>query len=737
MPRRELPPRCRSGKERNSWAWSLATLGIASLGCVPQAEPEPDDGTCPTVIWGEPRRPGEPLAVLGSWDDWSTPIPMHDYAGAEQTGEDVSSHAWQLAELSLPPGVHGYLVVEEGRGHVDDHNALTGFRERDGLEISRLEVLDCRQPRLAIEAVHEDEPDGSSIAAHITPALDEAPLDPGSVRAELVDGTPVDVAAEGDTILVTARGLPRGKHRVRITASDTTGRAAEPVTAVVWVEPVARAWDDGIVYQIMLDRFRGDGGAALDPPRDVGARAGGTLDGVLAELRAGTFDALGVSALWISPVYLNPSEAREGRDDDHLYEAYHGYWPLDTRTVDPRIGGEAALRALVAEAHARGIRVLLDLVPNHLYEDNPRVAEHRAQGWFHEHEPECICGAPTCPWSEFIEVCWFTPYLPDLRFEQPTVMELAVEDAIFWHEGFDTDGFRIDAVPMMPRATARRIAHAMRAATAPRAAAFTMGEIFTGPGPSGTEIIRYHLGPDGLDSAFDFPLMWALRDALASESAGLSAIEASLANTERALAGSGALMATMIGNHDVTRFASAAAGDVGSPWDDPPAQPLAADAYARTGLALGLVLTLPGLPVIYYGDEVGLAGSADPDNRRVMPELASLEPARVALLELVQRVAAVRRCVPALRRGDRRALLVGRDHYAFTRDAGDGAPAVVLLSREAAAASLELPAGSTTAPGWYKDALSGDRFELGPQGAVVEMEPRSLRVLVPESLPCG
>lgn len=731
-----MPPGCRSGRGRAAWARIVALLGVASLGCVREGEPEPDDGTCPVVVWGEPRRAGEPLAVLGSWDDWSTPSPMHAYS--ERSGDDGSTHAWQLAELALAPGIHGYLVLEEGRGHVDDYNPLTSFREDDGLEVSRLEVLDCRQPWLAITSVHEGQPEGFSIDVQLTPALDEAPLDPATVRAELADGTPLEVGAGADagTIIARGSGLPRGKHRVRITASDTAGRAAAPVTGVVWQEPVAREWADGIVYQIMLDRFRGEGGAVLEPPPDVGARAGGTLDGVLAELRAGTFDALGVSALWISPVYLNPSEAREGRDDDHLYEAYHGYWPLDTRAVDPRIGGEAALRALVSEAHARGIRVLLDLVPNHLYEDNPRVAEHRAEGWFHEHDPECICGSPTCPWSEFIEVCWFTPYLPDLRFEQPTVMELAVEDALFWHEGFDTDGFRIDAVPMMPRATTRRIAHAMRAATAPRSAAFTMGEIFTGPGPSGTEIIRYHLGPDGLDSAFDFPLMWAIRDALASESAGLSTIEASLANTERALAGSGALMATMIGNHDVTRFASAAAGDVGSPWDDPPAQPVDADVYARTGLALGLVLTLPGLPVIYYGDELGLAGSADPDNRRVMPELASLEPARVAILELVQRVAAARRCVPALRRGDRRALLVGRDHYAFSRDAGDGAPAVVLLSRQAAAASLELPAGSTTVPGWYKDVLSGDRFELGPQGAVVEMEPRSLRVLVPESLPC-
>lgn len=711
----------------------LATLGGAAA-CVTEDGLDPPAGTCPVVLWGQPRRAGQPLAVLGSWDDWSKPTPLRDF-----TADDGPDDEWQLAELALAPGLHGYLLVEEGRGHVDANNPLTSFREADGLEVSRLELRDCQVPWLAVPAVHEDSPDGFAIELRFTAALDEEPLDAASVRAELLDGTPLqleDVDPEAGTARLRAAGLPRGKHRVRATITDAKGRETAPAWGVGWVDPVAPQWSDGIVYQIMIDRFRGDGGAALEPPRDAGARAGGTLDGVLAELRAGTFEALGVSALWLSPVYLNPDEAREGRDDEHLYEGYHGYWPLDTRAVDPRIGGEAALHALIDEAHAQGIRVLLDLVPNHLYEDNPRVAEHRSEGWFHEHDPECICGSPTCSWADFIEVCWFTPYLPDLRFEEPRVMELAVQDALWWHDGFDTDGFRIDAIPMMPRAASRRIVHAVRAATAPRAAAFSMGEIFTGPGSGGTEIIRYHLGPDGLDSAFDFPLMWVLRDALAHESAGLSAIEASLANTERALEGSGALLATMVGNHDVTRFASEADGDVGSPWDDPPLQPTDPEVYARSALALGLVLTLPGLPVLYYGDELGLAGSADPDSRRVMPELATLEPARLAMLDFVQRMATLRRCVPALRRGDRRALLVGRDHYAFTRDAGDGAPAVVVVSRDPLRATLELPAGSTTAPGWYKDALSGDRYELGSEGAVVEMEPRSLRVLVPESLPC-
>ena len=97
----------------------------------------------------------------------------------------------------------------------------------------------------------------------------------------------------------------------------------------------------------------------------TGRRAGGTLSGVLSAIEGGYFERFGVSALWMSPVYLNPVEPRPGRDG-RMYDSYHGYWPLDSRGVEPRIGGEALVRAVVEAAHARGLRVLFDLVPNHV-----------------------------------------------------------------------------------------------------------------------------------------------------------------------------------------------------------------------------------------------------------------------------------------------------------------------------------------------------------------------------------
>lgn len=680
-------------------------------------------GACRTALWAKPMRPGEPLAVRGSWDEWRRDVSM----GAFGDG-------WYVAELDLDPAEYGYLVVEEGTARLDRYNGQSFFRRSDEQEVSRLVVEDCTVPRVEVRSVEQVDAGTLRLEVAATPAQDADPVD--RLYYAAADGSEgaADVDPQGGTASLTVAGLSAGKHSFALWADDTAGLSSPRVTASGFVEPVAPTWADGILYQVVVDRFRTDDGSPPSTPPTAGSRAGGTLGGVTTALQDGFFSSLGVSALWLSPVYVNPGEAREGREGegDYLYEGYHGYWPLESRAVDPRIGGEAALHELVAVAHAQGIRVLLDLVPNHMYEANPRVAERAGEDWFHQHDPPCVCGTPSCPWSDFIRTCWFADYLPDLRFENPDVMALAAEDAVWWQETFDVDGFRIDAIPMMPRAASRRIAHEVRRAAGTRDAAFTLGEIFTGAGPAGTADLAYYLGPDGLDSAFDFPLMWALREGIAKDGAGFDAVEASLALSDARFDGSGSILARMIGNHDVTRFASESAGDAGQhPWENPPPQPTEREVFERQALALGLVLTLPGVPILYYGDEIGLGGAADPDNRRVLPQ--ALTDNQSWLRTQVESVAAARRCVPALRQGGRLPLRAGEDVYVFARDLGDGSPAVVVATRRDAPSTIDV-SSTPGITGSYVDLLSGTAVSLpGP----VELPAFGLAVLVPAGSPCA
>jgi glycosidase len=715
---------------------ALAALGFAAhdLGCIDSTEPAVAPiRDCPRALWAKASQPGAEIRVIGSWDDWKRP----------GTVLPPRSDGWYTARIAVPEGEYGYLVVEDGQPRIDIFNGLTTFHDDE--EVSFLRVPACELPEIRVDEVRTPEMASDARTTTVTTVrgtflrgMSGARLSPASV-AIVPDG-----AAKGATAPFTARvqtadpasgalaievsGLPRGNNVARLVAADEAGRRVEqPVS--LWIDPRAAKVTDSVIYEIFVDRFRTSDGKALPAPRSPGARAGGTLDGVRAELERGTFEALGVTALWLTPPTVSPDESRLGRSG-HLEEGYHGYWQLDTRVVDPRLGGDDALDRLVEAAHRRGIRILIDIVPNHLYEEHPRYLLHQNDGWFHQGQDKCVCGDDACSWATDIEHCWFTAYLPDYRFQHAEVMRLTAEDAAYWMTRFHVDGVRIDAVPMMPRAATRRIVDALRRAVAPSSASFSLGEVFTGT--DGLDTIRYYLGSDGLSSAFDFPLMWALRDAVAADRIGFGEVDAALARSETAVAGTSNVFARMLDNHDTSRFLSYAAGDgERDAWDDPPPDPVSDIPYRRLELGLTLLFTMPGIPVLYYGDEFGLAGASDPDSRRVMPDLASLTPRQAHVVEITRRLGALRTEVEALRSGTMRTLLAERDRYAFIREATNGSLAATLVSKSNEATTIAL-AGDAFPPGVYVDAMSGEQFAVSrSRSPSVPMLPLSFRVLVP------
>jgi glycosidase len=663
--------------------------------------------------------------VVGSWNGWAGP----------GLASEIFDDGWLVVRLALPPGEHGYLIEHRGARELDAFNPLTTFAGES--EVSLLLVGDCSVPAIVLQQVETTGPGEVTIVGTFVAASGGTELDPQSVRAESSTGGALGVEqADPDSgqLVVRASGLERGRHVVRLAASDDSGTAAEAPQAAVWIDPAHAQWSDAVLYQVMLDRFRGDGGAALGPPPNPGARAGGTLDGLRAEIESGFFGELGVTALWLSPVYENPVEAQPG-NDGHPYESYHGYWPQGSLTVDERLGGRAALEAVLRAAQQRGLRVLLDLVPNHVYQSNPRYLEHQGDGWFNP--AGCVCGAPDCPWSTHMQTCWFTSYLPDVRWQNADARRRGIDDALWWTGQFGLDGVRIDAVPMMPRLVSRRIAHAMRATTFPRSASFLLGEVYTGPGSYGTDEMRRHLGPDGLDSLFDFPLMWALRDAIGSGTGSFEMVEQILVYGEQSFAGSGAVLGLMLDNHDTPRFVSVANGDAfNDPWSAPAATPVWAEPYLRLRLALGVTFTLPGMPVLFQGDELGLPGAGDPDSRRVMPDVEQLSAWQLEVRDRVRRLGGLRACSSALRRGDRQALVATEQSYVYLRGSAEPFPVVVALSTSSAPTEVVLEPGAVP-DGAYVDLDTGDDVSVAMAGqSPLPLEPLSLRMLVRSDDPC-
>lgn len=776
---------------------------LASLGGCAAPAPGPQlHEACMLRVWYRPdkalalaapaltREQAERPEVIGSWDGFARPGLRQFERRRASTGIE-----WWTLSLPLPAGRYAYAVLVGDQLLLDDRSPQSAFGPNPlyldsaplEAEFTTVELPDCAAPTLTVEDVRSSAANAGGtvqLRARLLAGPEGPPLPDADVQAELRRGAEVLSAPavrvvpqpDGSRIVeASASGLVAGKYTLTLRARPPGASSPLVAQASVFVEPSGpgpgdvappRALDDALIYQIMVDRFRGERGA-LAPPSAPGRRAGGSLTGVQAAIAAGYFAQLGVSTLWLSPLYQNPTGVFTGRDGQR-YEAYHGYWPSEPRSVEPQLGGEAALDALVATAHAHGLRVIFDAVPNHLYQTHPYYRDHSRQApavmsapdpagasWFNDGPRACVCGSPGCGWGERIEDCWFDRYLPDVNWRHPEAADAGVADLLWWLERFDLDGMRIDAVPMMPRGATRRIVQRTHAATF-RAGldGLIIGETYTGPGDAGRAEIRTFLGAgyDGLDSAFDFPLMWAIRDALGSGRSTLVELEAQIKSSDGAFGGSGAVIAHILGNHDTPRFLSEAAGNAGNdPWRTPPAQPTEPGPYLRQALALALILTLPGVPVLYYGDEIGLAGANDPDSRRVLPDVLApaqaLSPPQQDVLATARTLGRLRGCLPVLRRGARVPVWTDADATVAVHALADtelaakasvaagpaAQPAIVVLAR----GTVDRRVPVTGLPkGRFRDALSADVLEITGETTWLTLRADRAAVFVAADSPC-
>lgn len=626
--------------------------------------------------------PGSPstVEVAGEFNAW-TP------AALSPAGDGV----WAAELGELEPGTYGHKFIVDGSWEgAPPVNVYTKWS--DGTENRALRVGDCTKPLL--QTVSASATAGGSLEAVVqfASAADGTPLDPAATTVTVgeVSVTPA-IDVEAGTITVSLTGLAPGKHSLRVTAADTAGDTAENELFVpLWVEDEAFEWEDALLYFVFTDRFRnGDfGSEPFSPVADVATTAnyqGGDFQGVIDALEEGYFDELGVNALWLSPVYENPEGRYLGTDGTHWYTGYHGYWPTEALGIEQRWGtaegsGEDKLAELIEKAHERGIRVLFDLVLNHVHEDHHYLGEHPE--WFGD---GCVCGAPGCGWEEKPVECWFTDYLPDLNYKQHDLTERVLADTMTLVRDYDVDAVRIDAAKHMDhvimRSLRKRLEDEYQAGGG--AEFYLVGETFT----SDRGLIMDYVGDHELTGQFDFPLYYAIRSTFTGGGGSFRDLDNAVVASADAY-GDG-LMSPFLGNHDIERFATAVTGRSGDPWsgwlDDPMADGGSTvtewDVINKASMAFVFTLTQPGVPLIYYGDEIGLHGGGDPDNRRFMSFAPYLSANQETLLERVRATGQAVKASTAIRRGQRRQLWVDDDLYVYAMDNGSGDVAVIAMNK--------------------------------------------------------
>lgn len=444
----------------------------------------------------------------------------------------------------------------------------------------------------------------------------------------------------------------------------------------------ATPFKDDVIYLVMVDRFA-NGDQANDhgaDPKNPHAYHGGDLVGLKNKLDY--LHELGVTTLWLTPVNDNQDNAYLGK-----YWGYHGYWIQDFKAVDEHLGTDADLQALVAAAHQRGMKVLVDVVVNHCGYDAP-IAKQQP-GFFHHN------GSITD---------WEDPYqcenydlvgLPDFASENKAVLAFMEDAWGTWVTRDHVDGFRLDTVRHVPMAFMHHFLGTMHALA--KGPFYTVGEVsFHDP-----HRVAPYLDGAGLDASFDFPMFETLGQVFA-KGGRMTLLADRLAQDK--LYSDPSHLAPFLDSHDEVRFLTAAGGD-----------------EKKLRLALACLLTLRGTPCLTWGTEVGITGGADPDNRHDMPWPKALPP----LWHYTSQLVHLRRATPALAHGTQRTLAVGDHAIAYERAAGSQR-AIVALNNGAVATTLTVPGA-----GAWRDLLGGAGATASHGKLTLQVPAMGAVVLVP------
>ncbi len=623
-----------------------------------------------------PPHPATQVTLAGTFNQWNPSAhPM------KREGEVF------VTELLLPAGVYQYKFVVNGNTWYPDPKNPEKTPDGFGGWNSVLQVGPDRFPAVVIErgdgTIHR------SWIRHDPGSIQDANLLGDRLLLQLhflpddLDSVRLQVYRRAQTLTLPATlqnvGPLEEVARVAVPLQDSTPFTYQfqlfdgPYTILYPQRPVAwdpkraqrfevPAWVQGaVIYQIFPDRFfNGDPTndppqtrpwqyEPLVPPEGWYAFYGGDLQGITAKLDF--LQDLGIEAIYLNPIFVSPSN--------------HGYNITDYFHVNPRLGGDPAFDTLLQAAHARGIKIILDGVFNHSSDQHPFFQDVRARGpespyysWYRIKRWPFPDRFDTEKPSDYYDCWWGFGSLPEWNMENPEVREYLLRVAEYWtRKGID--GWRLDVPNEVPHDFWKTFRKRVRAINPE---IYIVGEIWG----EGTPWLQ----GDEFDAVMNYPLRSLILDLLQNKKSPTSFQNEVAQLYQKYPPQTQNALFNLLGSHDTPRALQILQGDT-----------------AKFRAAVFLQMTLPGAPVIYYGDEIGMLGDKDPDCRRVY--IWEPEHRDEALRAYYRSLIHLRSAHPALRKGDLKFLGTSQA-VAFLRTFGDET-LLCVLNPTAAPMTLQLP----------------------------------------------
>ena len=418
-----------------------------------------------------------------------------------------------------------------------------------------------------------------------------------------------------------------------------------------------------VVYLIMSDRFvDGDeSNNSTDDTRekankaDVNSRWGGDIQGII-----NSFDhilALGATAIWPTPML----------GDDEEAWSYHGYACSDYYHIDPRYGNNELYKQMVQLAHEKGLKILMDMVPNHCGASHWWMKDLPYADWINQfpqftNTNNCFTANYDPNASQYDRKLsnrgWFDSPMPDMNLENPDLLKYFQQWAIWWVEFANLDGLRVDTYPYIERIPGSEWLKAIREEY-PNIN--IVGECWTRPAPA---VAYWQSGAknfDGFDSnlptVMDFPTEEAIRQALENDGSGwgngLTRVYDAL--TLDYLYADVNKLLTFLGNHDMARIT-----DIVKDKDP-----------RRVKLAYVLLATMRGIPQVLYGDEYAMTADGDPNAhsllRAPLPQGEAVTPEMQDMFDFQSALFQWRKNEPVLHFGRTMHFMARNNTYAFFR----------------------------------------------------------------------